>query len=295
MTGPSFRAFGMGILASAFAFVCLGQRTLEAQEPDTLRALFALPEMPTVQEEAPPAPPPERNVLIFPGVTLASPAGLGADQGVAYVGAGYQERARYVNDDDGAVFGGIGLGDAREQVGVEVGVTSFSTVRSGLFERTGLSAQVHRFLDENTAIALGVENLVMINGDESDSGRSLYAVGTRIFPRSDDPTEPFSLVVATLGIGDGRFRTEDAILDDRSTIGVFGALSVQVARPLAGIVEWTGQDLALGASIAPFADIPLVITPALLDVTGSAGDGARFAIALGVGRRLSGSGGAIQF
>jgi hypothetical protein len=39
--------------------------------------------------------------------------------------------------------------------------------------------------------------------------------------------------------------------------------------------------LAIGASIAPFDNFPLVITPALRDITG-AGDGARFILGGGV-------------
>ena len=51
------------------------------------------------------------------------------------------------------------------------------------------------------------------------------------------------------------------------------------------IADWTGQDLNLGASIVPFRNLPLVITPAVADVTGNAGDGARFI--LGVGYAIS--------
>jgi len=42
------------------------------------------------------------------------------------------------------------------------------------------------------------------------------------------------------------------------------------------IANWTGQDLSLGLSITPIPKLPIVITPALMDVTGRAGDGTRF-------------------
>jgi hypothetical protein len=166
-------------------------------------------------------------------------------------------------------------------------------VRSGWFDRVGFGVQLHRALNDETAIAAGAENLFMINGDESDAGESFYGVVTRLFPLRPDPSEPFSLITATLGVGNGRFRTEDDILDDRSTVGVFGAVSVHVIRPLAAIADWSGQDLALGLSIAPFERFPLVITPAFTDVTETAGDGARFVIGIGIGHRLTS--GPIQF
>lgn len=290
MRAPLARAVVIG--GAAAMLFSLGPGTLEAQGLDSLRARLTLPAMPT---EAAEAPTPAAITLIFPGVTVASPAALGADRGVVYVGAGYQERTRYTNIEDGAAFAGIGLGDARRYLGVELCVTSYSTVRSGFFHRTGLGVQVHRFLGENTAIAVGAESLVMVNGDESDTDRSIYGVITRVFPLSTDPRDPFSLFVATVGLGDGRFRSEDDVLGGRQSVSVFGALSVQVVRAVAGIADWTGQDLALGVSIAPFSGFPLVITPAFMDVTGAAGDGARFVVAFGFGYRLTGPGGLVQF
>lgn len=281
------------ILGTVAALICFTQVELSAQQGDSLQARLTIPALPTYQAEAPPAPPPERRNYIFPGITITSPSALGADGGTVYVGAGYQARTRYIDNDDGAVVFGIGVGDAVEYVGLELMATTYSTLRRGWFDRMGFGAQVHRYLGTRTAIAVGAENLFMINGDRSDAGRSIYGVATRLFPLKADPSEPFSLITATLGVGDGRFRSENDMFADRSTVGVFGALSVHVVRPVAAIADWSGQDLALGLSLAPFEHFPLVITPAFVDVTHNAGDGARFVLAVGVGHRLAG--GPIQF
>ena len=54
--------------------------------------------------------------------------------------------------------------------------------------------------------------------------------------------------------------------------------------PLASVIaDWTGQDLFLGASIVPFRRIPLFIVPGVADVTGKAGNGARFVLGVGYG------------
>ena len=293
LTNPVRRAPWQGTVA-ALTLTGILTASAGAQQRDSLQQALALPGLPTRQEPPPPAPAPVRSILILPGLTVSSPSALGADHGTVYLGIGFQARTRFLrNREDGAVVGGVGIGDARRYGGLELSVTSYSTVRSGLFERAGFSAQVHRFLSERMAVGAGVENLVMLNGDESDAGRSVYGVVTRLFPLRPDPTEPFSMITATLGIGDGRFRLEDDVFADRSTVGVFGAVSVNVLRPLSVIADWTGQDLALGASIAPFEDFPLVITPAVVDVTGTAGDGARFVLAVGIGHRLTR--GSIQF
>ena len=270
-----------------FAFGLAGFLYADASaQQDTLQSRLTLPTMPMERAEAPPAPPPIRTTTMFPGITISSPPAIGAERGTVYLAVGYQEHTRFNDNDDGAVTFGVGLWDAHEYVGIELNATSYSTWRSGLFDRMGFGAHVHRYLTDNTAIGVGGENLVMINGDESDTDLGVYGVVTQFFPLKSDPSEPFSLITATLGIGNGRFRSEEDVFEDNNTIGVFGAVSVHVVRPLALIADWYGQDLGVGASIAPFTRFPLVITPAIMDLTGNAGDGARFAIAVGIGYRL---------
>ena len=64
---------------------------------------------------------------------------------------------------------------------------------------------------------------------------------------------------------------------------MFGSVALRVAQPISLIADWTGQDLTIGTSIAPFRNIPFVITPAVSDITGNAGDGARFILGFGFG------------
>jgi hypothetical protein len=86
-----------------------------------------------------------------------------------------------------------------------------------------------------------------------------------------------------VGVGGGRFRSEDNIEEGDEDPNVFGSVGVQVAEPITVIAEWTGQDLNLGASIVPIRGVPLVITPAAADVTGTAGNGTRFILGVGYG------------
>jgi hypothetical protein len=283
----TFAATRARLVALLAAFGLAGVLYAEASaQQDTLQSRLTLPSMPMQQAEAPPAPPPIRTTTIFPGITISSPPAIGAERGTVYLSVGYQERTRFNDNDDGAVTFGVGLWDAREYVGIELSATSYSTWDTGLFERVGFGAHVHRYLTDNTAIGIGAENLVMINGDDSDTDLGVYGVVTQFFPLKPDPAEPFSLITATFGVGNGRFRSEDDVFDDDETVGVFAAVSVHAIRAVALIADWYGQDLAVGASIAPFTRFPLVITPAVMDITENAGDGPRFAIAVGVGYRL---------
>jgi hypothetical protein len=89
-----------------------------------------------------------------------------------------------------------------------------------------------------------------------------------------------SRVAVTAGVGTGQFQTESALDDDSDGVNVFGNVAVRVAQPVSLIAEWSGQDLGVGVSIAPFKNIPLVITPAVRDLVG-AGDGPRFVLGTG--------------
>jgi hypothetical protein len=264
-----------------------------AQQRDELVAALVLPTMPMHQRPAPPAPPPVRISSMFPGITLISPNAYAADGWTIFAGAGFQERTRFTNDSDGAAWVGVGLGDAHKYVGLELTAASFSTVNSGFFDRVGFSALLHRQIGSNTAIGIGAENFEIINGDESDTDWGAFGVASHIFVLRKDPRKPFSMMTATIGVGNGRFRFEDDIFDDDENVNVFGAVSIHPIRPVAIIADWYGQDLAVGLSLAPFPNFPIVVVPAVADITNNAGDGARFIIGATVGYRLSK--GAIQF
>jgi len=215
-----------------------------------------------------------------PALSIVIPTAYGAHRNTGFVSATYQERTRYSDVDDGALGIGIGLGDAEKSVGVELSyaLASFGSNRD--FGSGGFNAKVHRRLPQGWAVAAGWNGLINL-GDDNDFEHSVYGVVSKIIRTREDINQPFSRVAITAGIGNGQFRTEEAVEDDNGTINVFGNVAVRVAEPVSLIAEWTGQDLGVGVSIAPFKNIPLVITPALRDIAG-AGDGARFVLGAGL-------------
>jgi hypothetical protein len=68
-----------------------------------------------------------------------------------------------------------------------------------------------------------------------------------------------------------------------SGINGFGSLALRLLRPVHGIANWSGQDLNVGLSVAPHRRLPVLLTVALLDVAGTAGDGARLAAGVSTG------------
>ena len=218
-----------------------------------------------------------------PSITISNPSGFGADNFIGYVGFGYQERTRFGNNDDGGMVVGFGLGDARENIGVQLSYTVASFGGSREFGTGGFNAKLHRRLADEWSVAVGWEGFATTGFVDFED--SIYGSVSHLIRTRENIDQPFSRVAVTAGVGNGRFRTEDAVFDDRDEINVFGSMAVRVAEPVSAIVEWTGQDLAAGVSITPFRDIPIVLLPAVRDITGG-GDGARFVMGAGVSFQL---------
>jgi hypothetical protein len=252
-----------------------------AQQPDTLRAQYIVQMPPTVEITS--------VARTLPGSSLVTPNAFGPVWGEGYVGFGVLNRQRYYpthrgwRNLDGAVFGGLGFGNARDLVGLEVSLSSYSTMRRGFGNRGGVGVKAHRLIGERWGAAIGIENL--LTRGTVDADETIYGVVTSVW--GPGGWHPFRGVTTTVGVGNGRFRFEDDMRHDRNTVGVFGSVGLHVLEPVSLIADWTGQDLTLGASIAPFREIPMVIAPAVVDVLGIAGDGPRFMFIAGSGFRFA--------
>lgn len=216
-----------------------------------------------------------------PALSIYIPVGYGADRNTLFLNGSYQATVR---DDDGSVGTGgvgIGVGNADKAVGVELSYALETTDDN--FGDGGFNAKLHRRFAQDLSAALGWNGFLNITNNDFE--QSKYGVITKIFRTQESLDQAFSRIAVTVGVGDGQFRSNGAVDDGVNNINVFGNIALRVARPISFIAEWTGQDLGLGLSIAPFRNIPFVITPAVRDVAG-AGDEARFVIGAGTALRF---------
>ena len=221
---------------------------------------------------------PRRNYYrTSPSVTIINPSGYGAAWGNAGIGIGFQERARFVDQRDAVIGFGFGLGNPVKNIGVQIGVSLVDV--SAPFRDGAVSIKLHRRLPEDFSIAVGTQGGVIWG--TTDGGSSIYGVVTKRLALRQDRTKSLSEVYVSLGIGGGQFRSESDIENGIESVGVFGSLAVRVIEPINLVTEWSGQDLTIGTSIVPFKNFPFVIVPAITDITGSAGDGARFILGAG--------------
>jgi hypothetical protein len=212
-----------------------------------------------------------------PGFAIFNPVGFGADNNLVFVAFSYQSHARFtpVADSEGGI--GIGLGDATNSIGAELSYSINSFGSSAAFGSGAFNAKLHKRLGDDAAVAIGWNQFATVYTGPGRNGtigatdyprNSYYAVGSKIFRTREDINEPFSRVAVTGGVGSGVFLPFDGTTLDRTGLNAFGSVGVRVARPVSAIVEWTGQDLSAGLSIAPFDNFPLVITPAFRDIAG---------------------------
>lgn len=213
-----------------------------------------------------------------PGVASSSPIGYGPSAGDVFVGVGYQAKTGTFGDQDGAVSVGGGFFNPNETVGLEVVVTSLSTVRSGFGSRMVGGAKVHRNLN-GFGVGVGIEG-IKINGDEFDTDPSFFLAATTVRPIRDAAT--FNQAVLNLGVGNGRFQPGTDFAAGEKGIGVFASAALRVNSFSSAILDYTGAQLNMAMSFTPFKDLPFVITPALNDVTGEIGSAARPSIGAGM-------------
>jgi hypothetical protein len=226
-------------------------------------------------------PEPVEEFGASPALSIYIPVGYGADRNTVFLSGSYQASVREDDGSVGAAGIGIGLGDAAKAVGVELSYALETTDDS--FGEGGFNAKLHRRLGQDLSGALGWNGFLNIG--RNDFEQSKYGVITKVFRTQQSLNSPFSRVAFTAGVGDGQFRSNGAVDAGDNNINVFGNVAIRVVRPISFIAEWTGQDLALGLSIAPFKKFPFVITPAVRDLAG-AGDGARFVLGAGTALRF---------
>lgn len=269
-------------LAGASSLIC-SAASLGAQNVDSLRALYTI-ELPPLTNIAATA------ARTAPGSSASSPSAYGANWGNGFVGVGGQARTRYTPErlPDGSAVVGFGLGNARDHLGVEIALTSLSTFRQGFGTNYSASFKIHRALPKNMGFAVGWENAIHNAG--TDGGRSLYGVVSSVIAIRSKATDALSTLTLSLGAGNGRFRSEKDVQADEERVNVFGSAGLRVFEWVSVIADWTGQDLVAALSIVPFIRVPLIITPGIADLTGSAGDGPRFVIGAGMGFRFTGLG-----
>jgi hypothetical protein len=255
----------IAVLLLLLASLCHTDR-IRAQNLDSLRASLLLPAGLNELRDG--------RHLRLPVASIQSPTAFGAEYGDVFAGAAFQKRTRFTRTKDAMVAVGAGLGNRSRTVGVELTLTSFSTLRQGFGTNGSISIKAHRIIAPATAVAVGYENAV--RWGVPDGGQSLYAVGSTFLPLRSNAASSFGGIGINFGVANGRFRSEHDVDSHTPNANIFGTLTTRVTSQALLIADWAGQDLAVATAIQPLQRVPVVVTIGAADVLHRAGDGARF-------------------
>ncbi len=212
-----------------------------------------------------------------PSSSFLTPSGYGADWGDAYVGLS-GSTVNNDNDYDGSASFGFGLGDAANNVGVEIGVGIISL--DGFADDGVVGFKLHRTFPQlnNLAIALGWTNPIKWGVAQNDVD-TFYGVVTQKFDLQPNQANTLPLTVS-LGLGTGAFRSTGAIAARDNAPNLFASAGLRVIPEVSVVSSWTGSALGLGVSAAPF-DAPFVITAGVADLTDNTAGGTQFVGSMG--------------
>ena len=228
---------------------------------------------------------------VTPGITVATPVGFGGFYGNVAIGGAYQAGYSGGNNDDANIATTVSLGNPKEFVSFDLtwniyGLSdTYGTPNN--FGASYLSVQISRLLANDWSVGLGAEGIIRFEARDASNANSYYLVTSKVFVLNEDTTKPLSVLYTSIGLGTGRFLPVENFDQYGGTgVNIFGSAAIQVIEGVNAIVEWSGQDLNAGLSIAPFRNFPLIITPAVVELTNNTGNGGgRFVISASTLRR----------
>lgn len=221
-----------------------------------------------------------QNVPLWPnegGITLMTPSGWGASNGMIFLGIGKITPQENANQYDTAACTGIGIGNPEKNLGVELCAIADDAFA---FDNHSFDFKLHRIISPGTSIAVGGEHL-FYDKTKSDVGNSFYiALSHAVQGLPSSRYQDQSRLQFSLGIGNGRFshKNPDDVIAGKGSRGtcVFGAAAYEIYPTTNMVVEWSGVNLNAGLSTGFFKlgeNIPLNVTIAAGDLTRYSGNG----------------------
>jgi hypothetical protein len=214
-----------------------------------------------------------------PAAGVGMPAGYGANWGDVYLYGFVQNRARRYTRIDAAAGGGFGIGNSEKYLGLEVAVDMADVGRILPWNSAlGISAKLHRsFPRYALGVAVGAYNLLVYK-NPGDVYKNYYGVISKAF-RLPFMGKYANLLFLHAGAITGGLQYENQGAGDQS-IAPMGGFGIRISEPFSIAASWTGTNLDVGFSIAPFRKFRMTINPMLMDLTSYTGDGMRYGVSI---------------
>lgn len=231
------------------------------------------------QAPLPPYKPPNLNPTQVPSAYVAEWGNYFVSSSIY----GYQEgNGNNAFNVDGGVSVGVGLGNARRFVAVEVdfNLESLADTNNGGSLDVRLGRELissHTFALQLGAGWLGVASY----GDWPKPGGSPYGVLTAAWPLRPNATDFRQTMQVNLGGGGGRFQRIDG--QDLLSEGLLASVGVELTPNLGISAGWAGRGLNASLSYVPLRATPLYLTLSGANLTNVDGTGRAVALSISWG------------
>ncbi len=217
----------------------------------------------------------------LPGSYNSSPTAYGTAGGDIFFGGEYESEARGIQRPDGNATFGVGLFNASNIAGVELSLTSLTTV-NGFGDQVVGNLKLHKLFGGDLGLAIGVDGVKISQNDRSDllADPSLYAAITKGMKFAGRTM--FNELTIGAGVGNGKFQQFEDFAVGEDGVGFFVNSTLRANSWASLMLDYTGQDLNLGVRIQPSGELPIIITPVLYDVAGQAADKVRFGVSAAI-------------
>lgn len=183
---------------------------------------------------------------------------------------------------DGAVNVGMGFGDSRRFIAVEVDFNLESLADTNNGGSVDVRLGRHIMTKDNFALHLGAGWLGAASyGSWPKPGGSPYGVLTAAWALRPKDPEFWQILQINLGGGGGRFQRLDAV--DLVSSGLIASVGIELAPNLGISAGWAGRGLNASLSYVPLRGTPLYLTLSGANITNVDGTGRAVAFSLSWG------------
>jgi hypothetical protein len=184
--------------------------------------------------------------------SMTTPVAWGSKAGSIFVSVGGTKPAPYAISPDGSANLGIGVGDPKKYIGIQLGLVSLDLTGMA---RYAMNIKMSHHLNDYEAIAVGAENIVLQDSESPSDGKESYYI---VYSHSVqnrylvNRKKRRSNLHYSIGLGNGRFR-EKSDYDIGYRRGKFGSsIFGNIAYDVLGIgnviTDWNGLNLSIGVA-----------------------------------------------
>ena len=209
------------------------------------------------------------EVATLPVFSLGAPTGMVASWGSVFVAfGGLATESAGTSRTDASSSVGMGFGNPVKSIGATLSLSIGSVAPDGdMAERGSVGFSIGKFfVGPQLGVAIGGIDVGGWNDITLPRDHSAYIAVTKIIPLDEYP------IIVSLGAGNNAFADVQTIalnptLNPRKEIDAFAAIAFYLTPHINLLVDYTAGVSSAGTSIAPLADVPLVITLGAYDIS----------------------------